>query len=82
MACGKPVLASNLPGVRAVVVGGRNGLVFVAKNSADIAEKIVELFGDEERYALFAKNCLEVVEEKYRWSVIVDKIEAMFVKKL
>ena len=74
MACGKPVLASDLAGVRAVVENGKNGFVFAPKNSLAIAEKIVALFSDEARYELLRKNCLAVVEEKYRWRVVAKKL--------
>jgi glycosyltransferase involved in cell wall biosynthesis len=74
MACGKPVLASDLSGVRAVVENGKNGFVFAPKNSLAIAEKIVALFSDEARYELLRKNCLAVVEEKYRWRVVAKKL--------
>lgn len=40
MACGVPVLASDLPGVRSVVKPGENGFVFQTGNKDDLKRKI------------------------------------------
>lgn len=74
MACGKPVLASNLKGVRAVVDSGQNGLLVEPGNSRDIAEKIQYLANNPALLKKFRANCLETVEKKYRWPAIIDKL--------
>lgn len=80
MACGKPVIASNLKGVRSVVDTGINGLLVEPKNSRDIANKIDYFFENPDRLTKFGKNCLESVEKKYRWSVVIDKLEKIYYK--
>ncbi|MFH0814488.1 MAG: glycosyltransferase family 4 protein [Candidatus Falkowbacteria bacterium] len=74
MACGKPVLASDLAGVRSVVENNRNGFTFEPKTSADIALKIEMLFGDVARYKIFSEECLRLVEQKYRWNIAAKKL--------
>lgn len=78
MACGKPVIASNLKGVRAVVDPGVNGLLVEPKNSRDLAEKIKYLVDNPEVMKKFGADGLETVERKYRWSVITDKLEKLY----
>ncbi len=78
MACGKPIIASNLKGVRSVVETGINGLLVEPKNSRDIANKIDVLLSKPEKLLLFGKSCIESVENKYRWSIITDKLERLY----
>tara|TARA_B100000029_G_scaffold508337_1_gene594956 strand:- start:143 stop:1264 length:1122 start_codon:yes stop_codon:yes gene_type:complete len=40
---GRPVIASNVPGCRDVVINGHNGFICEEKNSKDLAEKILLL---------------------------------------
>ena len=45
MACGLPVIASNVGGVPEVVEDGKNGLMFESENHDQLAEKLVSLLG-------------------------------------
>ncbi len=47
MACAKPVVASDLPGVRSVVEDGMNGFVFEVKQEGDLANRVNQLFKDK-----------------------------------
>ena len=82
MACGKPLIASNLKGVRSVVDVGINGILVEPKNSRDIANKINYLFQNPDKITSFGKSGLESVEKKYRWSVVTDKLEKIYYKLL
>lgn len=57
MAAGKPVVASNVAGLREVVEGA--GLVFECQNSGDCAEKIRSLLSSRQYYDTVASACLE-----------------------
>jgi len=71
MASGVPVIASDLAGVRTVASDG--GFIVKANDYKDLAEKIYEYFS-EDREEL--KNKVrEVVEEKYSWKKIIEKLE-------
>ena len=78
MACGKPVIATNLKGVRSVVDTGVNGMLVEPKNSRDIANKIDIIFGNPETYSRFSRNCLETVARKYRWTTISENLEKVY----
>jgi len=45
-ACGLPLLGSDVPGVREIVVHGSNGLLFTKGDSVDIASKIEKMIDD------------------------------------
>ena len=48
MACGKPVIASNVGGIPFVVENGKTGLLFESENVEELAEKIMFLLKDDE----------------------------------
>ncbi|OGH59961.1 MAG: hypothetical protein A2725_01865 [Candidatus Magasanikbacteria bacterium RIFCSPHIGHO2_01_FULL_33_34] len=77
MSSGLPVIASNLPGVRTVAVDG--GKVFETSNAHDLAESIYGFFlNDSENQLLWRKKVREMVEKKYSWYKIVDKLEGIY----
>ncbi|MBU1131904.1 glycosyltransferase family 4 protein [Patescibacteria group bacterium] len=80
MACGKPLIASYLKGVRSVVDQGINGLMVEPKNSKDIADKISFLINNPENARNFGERGVKTVEEKYRWSKIAAKLEEIYKK--
>lgn len=80
MACGVPLLASNLKGVRSVVIPGENGLLVEPKNAKDIADKINHLLKNEKLMKDFGLNGIELVNKKYRWPIIAAEVEAVYKK--
>ncbi|HUT21865.1 MAG TPA: glycosyltransferase family 4 protein [Candidatus Bipolaricaulota bacterium] len=82
LASGKPVIASNLKGVRTVVDSGRNGLLFEPKNSKDISDKAKIILQNTRLYAQFSENATKVANMKYRWPQIVKKLEEAYLEIL
>lgn len=78
MACGKPLIASNLKGVRSVVVPGVNGFLIEPMNSFDIAQKINFLANDPGLSKQFSEQGLKLVAEKYRWKKIMDELDDLY----
>jgi glycosyltransferase involved in cell wall biosynthesis len=78
MACGKPLIASNLKGVRSVVIPGKNGLLIEPKNPTDLANKITHLLDNPDLMKQFAINGLEIVKNKYRWPIVVEQVEQVY----
>lgn len=61
MAARKPVIASDVDGLREVVAGA--GVLFEPGNEKDLAEKIMQLDSDSKVYELTAKKCFERAKE-------------------
>lgn len=78
MATGKPVIASNLPGVRTVVDDGINGFLVEPRNVDDLASKIQYLIENEDIRKKFGREGRKKVEEKYSWGKIVKKLEKLY----
>lgn len=74
MACGLPVIASNLPGVRSVFNDGKQGYFCIPGDVRDLAEKINILSQDETKRQAMAKAARALVEEKYGWEKVADQI--------
>lgn len=57
MAAGKPVVASDVPGLSEVVKDA--GILFEKSNSEHLSHSILSLFEDKEYYSLVARKCFE-----------------------
>lgn len=78
MACAKPVVASNLVGVRSVVDDQTNGLLTEPKNIDDLATKINYLLTNSDVASQFGQAGRKKVEEKYDWGRIGDELERLY----
>jgi len=81
MACGTPVIASDVGGLAHLVRHGRTGYRVPPRDPGALAEKITRLLTDEglrrrmgQRAACFA--------EGYAWPLIADRIEAVYAEVL
>lgn len=67
MACGRPVVASRLPGVRTLVDEGHTGYLVEPGNAADLAEKIQRCAAQT---AVLGRNARRVVEDRFTWNIV------------
>jgi glycosyltransferase involved in cell wall biosynthesis len=79
MASGKPVIASNLPGVRSVVADGIDGLLVRPSDSVALAEALDRMarMSGEARAAM-GRAGRRKVEASYEWNQIGDRLEAIY----
>ncbi|MEA3254641.1 MAG: glycosyltransferase [Candidatus Altiarchaeota archaeon] len=76
MACGKPLIASDVSGITDIVIDGYNGFIIRSRDSKDLAKKIVKAFRCEGINEI-RENALKTAEE-YEWGVISKRyVEAM-----
>lgn len=80
MACGKPVIASDLPGVRSVVENEVNGFLVEPKNEKMLAEKINLIFLSQELKKRFGEKSRKLAEEKYDIGKIISRLEKILSK--
>ena len=78
MACGKPVIASNLPGVHSVVSDGKDGLLVRPGSVADLAEKLQTLLDDPQRRQEMGEQGRAKVETKYAWPKIIPRLVEVY----
>ena len=73
MACGTPVIASDVGGLRFSVRDGRTGFLIPEGNAEVLAEKIERLLSDPTLAARFEKNALERAK-RFSWKNIVSEL--------
>src|SRR3989344_1169095 len=74
MACAKPVIASDLPGVRTVATNEVEGLLTEAKNSDDLANKINYVLQNPNIAQELGRLGRLKVETDYDWAVVGERL--------
>ncbi|EKQ54488.1 MAG: glycosyltransferase [Methanobacterium sp. Maddingley MBC34] len=82
MAAAKPVIASDVPGVRSIIDDGRDGFLTQPGNPSEIASKICRLLNNPELGIRMGKIGRKKVEEKYTWNRIIPQLEEVYRKSL
>jgi glycosyltransferase involved in cell wall biosynthesis len=72
LAAGKPIIASDVGGVKDVIKEGWNGFLIKQRNPDQIAARVLELISNEELRVKFSRNALEASQD-YDWAVIGGK---------
>lgn len=52
----KPILASDIPGLKEMIVSNKTGLLFESENYQDLADKIINFFNDSFDYKAFIRE--------------------------
>lgn len=66
MACGKPIIVSNLPGPRTLVKN--NGLIVKVNDSQDLSKKLSLILNNPSMAQKFGEQGRKLVQEKYSWT--------------
>lgn len=77
VAAGLPILASDLPELRRLVVGNDIGQVFDLSASEKIANSIDDFFSDSQRVDGWRKN-LKVVREQLSWQCEGERLKGIY----
>ena len=78
MASGKPVVASSLPGVRAVVDEGVDGLLVRPGDAAHLAARLRELLEQPGLAARLGQAGRGKAETRYAWLLIGERLERLY----
>lgn len=78
MACGTPVIASNLPGVRSVFENEKSGLLVEPKNIDDLKNKIELVLQNQEKQKKMGQEARKLALEKYSEEIIDKKVLGIF----
>jgi glycosyltransferase involved in cell wall biosynthesis len=78
MASGKPVVVSDIPGVREVITDGKEGLLADPVDPEDLGGKIRILLADDRKRSAMGKAGREKVETNFSVKAVVDRIETLY----
>jgi glycosyltransferase involved in cell wall biosynthesis len=70
MACGRPIVASNVGGNELVVFDGENGFLHDEDDHQQLAKKVLALLNDDMLAERMGKISRSLVEEKFNWQAI------------
>ncbi len=80
MAQGKPVVASDIAGMRKLIEDGKNGMLFKAGDASDLAEKLLWLYRDVNLHETLSHNAGKSAEQydcKVKNHVIIEKLDQL-----
>jgi glycosyltransferase involved in cell wall biosynthesis len=78
MACAKPVIVSDIPGVRELIIDGKEGFVARPLDANDLALKITALLSDEAKARRMGAAARERVEARFSLERVVGQIEDVY----
>lgn len=78
MACGKPVVASNLPGVRSVFKKGLHGLRVQPGDVKDLSAKIIAVLKNKTMAAKMGLAAQDLVAKRYSWATAGAKLNEIY----
>lgn len=77
-ACGRAMIASDVPGCREIVIHERTGLLFPMDDAAALAEAMERLWRAHDLRAQYAKAARDLVVEKFAANIIGRQIVALY----
>lgn len=77
-AAGRPVVATDVGGVRSVVVDRSTGLLATAGNDAELAARLVDVLGSPDRGRGLGDAGREHVRERFDQARLIDDIAALY----
>jgi len=75
MACGKPIIASNIGGNSEALQYGRTGILIEAGNLKETVKSLGKLFDEEELSQQLSQNALKEVTQRFSTERMIGSIE-------
>jgi glycosyltransferase involved in cell wall biosynthesis len=80
MACGKPVITTEIAGAAEDIIKNRAGIVVGRGNPAGLAEALILLLKNEEMCSQMGRSGRSLVEERYSWNKVAERTEEIYKK--
>ncbi|OGE99659.1 MAG: hypothetical protein A3J05_00505 [Candidatus Doudnabacteria bacterium RIFCSPLOWO2_02_FULL_48_13] len=74
MACGIPIVGTNIGGTPEISLDGQTGINVPPKDSKLLASAVIKLLGDDELRQRFGRAARQRVEENYTYEILVNKL--------
>lgn len=75
MSAGLPIIATPVGGIVDFLKDGETGLACEVSNPKSIAQKVEKLMKDKESRDYIVNNSLKLVNEKYDWSLVAERMK-------
>ncbi len=77
-ACGRPIVTTDTPGCREIVLDGVNGILVPTRDAQSLAEAIRKLVSDPVLRRQMGRNGRKLVEDRFSETVVVSKTLEMY----
>jgi D-inositol-3-phosphate glycosyltransferase len=78
MACGTPVIGTNVGGIKYSVLDGQTGALVTPENPTELAQKIDELIFDQAKLAQLSSNAISRVNSYFTWDNVARKVSRLY----
>ena len=75
---GVPIIASNVPGCRELIIDGVNGLLVEPSDEVDLLNCIISLANDSKKRKYFSKKIRRDIVNKYDLEIIYNKYISLY----
>lgn len=82
MACGTPVIGSNVGGIKYSVAAGETGYLVEPENPEALADRVAELLNNPERLKRFRQQAVRRANAQFTWENITKALLASYEKVL
>lgn len=78
MACGTPVIGSNVGGIKFSVRDGETGYLVPPKDPDATAERLARLLADDQLLALFRRQAIRRANDLFTWRHVASAVAALY----
>jgi phosphoheptose isomerase len=78
MACGTPVIGSNVGGIKYTVADGKTGFLVPPKDPDALAARLADLFQDPEMLKRFSRQAIRRVQAHFTWTKVADMLARVY----
>ena len=75
LACGKPLVATRLPGTEHFLSGERDGVLYTSLE--EVADRILDLIEDSDRRRKLGENAASAIQQSYDWKKVAQQMIEM-----
>ncbi len=78
MACGTPVIGSNVGGIKYSVVDGKTGFLVPPKDPDALAARLAEMFHDPAMRKRFSRQAIQRVQKHFTWDKVAHMLADVY----
>ncbi|WP_447978263.1 glycosyltransferase [Candidatus Nitrospira bockiana] len=78
MACGTPVVGSNVGGIKFTVRDSETGYLVPANNPQALAEKLAHLYGHPKLLTVFSRQAVQRANDLFTWQKVTNALSALY----